>query len=555
MALALLFAALLVGSAYPLTTEDIDIIWTIPGDTAVEAFGLSLASGDVNGDGIPDIAVGSYVYCEESLPRPDRGRVDIYYGSHVGDSAPDLVLWSPWWSGSSAPQLVCGDLNGDGYADVVMAEDMADSGYGACTIWRGGSLMDTVPDCFIRSRSIWWLNGGFGRDISIGDVNGDDYDDLAVGAYRAAEQPGHQGAGRVYVFYGGPSFDSIPDVTLRGEHDGESEGFGIGVSAEGDFDHDGFDDLYIGAWQYGGFGGRGRVYVYYGGNSMDTSYDMAMLGEGPAQCLGFDKPGALSSQGSFDYAVEGNELWPHGIFNPGANCGKVYVHQGGRPMDSIPDVAIVGRMDSANLGYSAQSAGDATGDGNDDLAGGAPWLPPCASGGAYLWETDNCFDTVPDAWMTGEPNRLVGMRVCTAGDIDGDGRSEFLVSDYNCDPRQHVWVCKYTGVGLQEEEALRTRSGTALRAYPSPCRDQVWISCPPAAGENSTLRVCDVTGRVVRTQAVPQCESGRASPTVLWDLRDNAGRRVGQGVYVIELEQKGGNEPRRCSAKVIVERQ
>jgi hypothetical protein len=270
LTLAFLSLALLTVPVDALTTEDIDILWTIPGDTALRAFGASIASGDVNGDGVPDIVVASDAHCEESLPRPNRGIVNVYYGDHTGDSMPDLVLRSPTWKGANTPRLECGDLNGDGYSDVVMAEDMADSGYGACTVWMGGSFMDTVPDYFIRSRSIWWLNGGFGFDISIGDVNGDDHDDLAVGAYRAAEQPGHQGAGRVYVFYGGPDFDTLPDVTLKGEHDGESEGFGIGVSAEGDFDHDGFNDLYIGAWQYGGFNGSGRMYVYYGGNPMDT---------------------------------------------------------------------------------------------------------------------------------------------------------------------------------------------------------------------------------------------------------------------------------------------
>jgi hypothetical protein len=514
LALVLLPIVLLAGSAYALTTEDLDIIWAIPGDTAAEAFGVSLASGDVNGDGIPDIMAASYLYCEESLPRPDRGRIDVFYGSHVGDSAPDFTLWSRWWSGADVPQLACADLNGDGYADIVAAEDMADSGYGACTVWLGGDPVDTVPDYFIRSRSIWWLNGGFGRDVSVGDVDGDGCDDAVVGAYRAAEEPGHQGAGRVYVFSGGPSFDSIPDVILRGEHDGESEGFGIGVSAEGDFDHDGFHDLLIGAWQYGGFGGKGRVYVYCGGNPMDTSYDMAMSGESPAQCLGFDKPGALNSQGSFDYAVEGNELWPHGIFNPSANCGKVYVWQGGRPMDSIPDVELIGRMDTAELGRSAQASGDVTGDGNDDLVGGAPWTPPDGSGGAYLWETGDHFDTVPDAWMTGEPRRLVGMRVCTAGDIDGDGRSEFLVSNYLCEPRQHVWVCKYTGVGVQEEEGVGVNA-RPLRVWPSVVNRQLNL-----AGWNEAV-LLDASGRKVR------------------DLKEGANsvRGLAPGVYFVREAQ------------------
>jgi len=553
LALALLSVALLAAPAHALITENIDIIWTIPGDTALKMFGLSLASGDVNGDGVPDIGVASDTFDWDHAPDGYRGIVNVYYGDHVGDSVPDLVLRSPVWKGSGTPRLTCGDLNGDGYADVAVGEDCADDAYGICTIWMGGDPMDTVPDYIIRGEGVWWLNCFFGCDVSIGDVNGDSYDDLVVGAYCAVERPGDDQTGRVYVFYGGPGFDTIPDVILKGGHDGENEGFGIRVSAEGDFDHDGFHDLYIGAWQYGGFGGSGRVYVYYGGNPMDTSYDMAMSGEGVAHFLGFEKPGALNAKGSFDYAVEGNELWPHGAFNPGANCGKVYVHQGGRPMDSIPDVELIGRMDSANLGYSAQSAGDATGDGDDDLVAGAPYLPPRASGAAYLWETGTHFDTVPDAWMTGEPNRLVGMRVSTAGDVDGDGRAEFMVSSCTGDPPARVWVCKYTGSGVQEEEeAMRMRSGIALRAYPNPCHDQLWLSCPRAPGQDAALRICDVTGRVVRTLTFDRGKSTAASPTATWDLRDNAGRRVGQGIYLIQLEQHSGIAARRISTKVSI---
>jgi len=146
------------------------------------------------------------------------------------------------------------------------------------------------------------------------------------------------------------------------------------------------------------------------------------------------------------------------------------------------------------------------------------------------------------------------MRVRTAGDIDGDGRSEFLVASYTGDPPARVWVCKYTGVGVQEEEALPARSRPMLEAWPNPCHNQVRFFCPPAAA-NSALTVCDVTGRVVRTLTIGPGASSRAPQEVVWDLRDDAGKRVGQGVYVIEMEQGNGNTTRHCSAKVIVERQ
>lgn len=543
VSLALLAVALLAARALPLSTENLDIIWTIPSDTAsaCRSFGSSIAAGDLNGDGIPDIAVAWDAHIEESLPTPNRGMVNVYYGNNIGETIPDLVLRSPVWKGSNTPRLACGDLNGDGYADVAVSEEMADHAYGICTIWMGGDPMDTVPDYIIRGEGVWWLNCFFGCDVSIGDANGDSYDDLVVGAYCAVERPGDDQTGRVYVFYGGPGFDTIPDVTLKGGHDGENEGFGIRVSAEGDFDHDGFHDLYIGAWQYGS-DRRGRVYVYHGGNPMDTSYDMAMSGEGVAHFFGFEKPGALSAQGSFDYAVEGNELWPHGAYNPASNRGKVYVHQGGRPMDSIPDVELIGRMDSAELGYSAQSAGDATGDGNDDLVGGAPYLPPCGSGGAYLWETGSHFDTVPDAWMTGEPNRLVGMRVCTAGDIDGDGRSEFLVASCTGDPPARVWVCKYTGSGIEEEKPQPLAS-LRLDVAPNPARGGFSVRYEVTSPSRVSVGLYDVNGRLVRSLSEgfiapsryeAKLPSGVLPAGVYFCTLDNGAERISRKVVLTE---------------------
>jgi len=165
-------------------------------------------------------------------------------------------------------------------------------------------------------------------------------------------------------------------------------------------------------------------------------------------------------------------------------------------MDSIPDISLMGPQD-CDLGVSAQSAGDATGDGNDDLVAGAPSVhPPSTAGAAYLWETGAHFDTVPDAWMLGESEwQLVGFRTSTAGDLDGDGRSEFMVSNYPSDEPTYVWVCKYTGSGVEETPNADVR--TMNRAPTIACG----VLLLPEGVSGERLAVCahllDVSGREV----------------------------------------------------------
>jgi hypothetical protein len=472
---ALLVLVALSARAYSVTTQNLDIIWTIPGDTSLEEYGMSLASGDLNGDGIPDIVVAADTYATDSEGFYYRGIIDIYYGNHVGDTLPDIRLRSPDTAGAGRVMLACGDLNGDGYADVVAGEVNA----GICTVWLGGDSMDTVPDVIIHGESVWWLNSYFACDVSTGDVNGDGYADLAIGASYTAERPGRFGTGRVYVFNGGPGFDTTPDVTISGGHDSTYEQFGTTLSAEGDFDQDGCNDLYIGALLYPG---GGRVYAYYGGNPMDTSYDMAMSGGG--LMFGMTKPGFLKTNGSFDYGVEGAVF-----IEPG---GMVYVHEGGRPMDSVPDVSIP-HADPGEFGTAAQSAGDVSGDGEDDLIVGAPYAePPAGAGAAYLFQTGTHFDTVPDAWILGdEVGQHVGQDVCSCGDLDGDGLSEFMVSNATTIPRAYIWVCKCTGLGVQEEEAIVVRRGSGLRVWPGVVNRQLNL----AGCERAVL--LDASGRKV----------------------------------------------------------
>src|SRR5690606_92605 len=101
---------------------------------------------------------------------------------------------------------------------------------------------------------------------SAGDVNGDGFSDIIVGApYNDA---GGISAGRAYIYYGGTTMDNVADVSFTGE--AENNEFGVSVSSAGDVNGDGYSDVIIGA-RYNDAGGgiAGRAYIYYGGTNMD----------------------------------------------------------------------------------------------------------------------------------------------------------------------------------------------------------------------------------------------------------------------------------------------
>lgn len=159
------------------------------------------------------------------------------------------------FGGSVAP---AGDVNGDGYPDVVVGASTANGNTGAVYIYFGGPVMHATPDVILTGEA---SGDRFGISISTaGDVNGDGYPDLIVGADAHLN-------GRAYIFYGGPGLVSkgavSADVILTGETSGG--GFGISVAAAGDVNGDGRPDVIVGANLYPSTFFIGRAYVFFGG--------------------------------------------------------------------------------------------------------------------------------------------------------------------------------------------------------------------------------------------------------------------------------------------------
>jgi len=375
-----------------------------------ENMGTSVAgAGDVNGDGYPDVIVGA-PQDASGLP----GKAYVFYGGPNADNVPDLVLngvANQDAFGSCVSSA--GDLNRDGYADVMVGAPHNDAGAsngGRVYIYFGGPSPDNVPDLVLTGL---WTSGYFGQSLaSVGDVNADGYDDVLIGA------PGESTTGRAFLLFGGATPDAIPDVTLSG--DGGSQ-FGSSVAAAGDVNGDGVRDFLVCAPNFSTTDGTlGKVWLYYGtaGAGLSTA-DVVWIG---TTTSGINRAAAsdMNGDGFSDIAISA----------PGTNNkGIVSLYFGGPAIDASADVIFTGITSNGFFGQTVAPAGDVNGDGFGDLlvstendgTGGI------AAGSGFVFFGGPLAGGSGDLTFTGFEGERLGVSAAGVGDFDGDGLDDFVL--------------------------------------------------------------------------------------------------------------------------------
>ncbi|MEM1057474.1 MAG: integrin alpha, partial [Bacteroidota bacterium] len=396
-----------------------DLILT--GETSGDNFGAAVASaGDVNGDGYDDVIVGA----PESNGRGlNAGRAYVYFGGPTADAIADVIIAGSFLDQLGTSVSGAGDVNGDGFADVIVGvpfDDVGASNSGRARVYFGGPSMDAFADLTLTGTT---ENGNLGASVSgAGDVNGDGFADVIVGETGG----GTTNEGRAYVFFGGSSADAVADLTLVGESMGDL--FGESVSGAGDMNGDGFTDVIVGARNNdAGAGNAGRAYVFFGGTAPDAIADLVLTGTGTTDQLGDSVSGAGDVNGdSYDDVIIGVPFDDDG----GINSGGAHVYFGGPVPDAVADLVLTGVADFDDFGVAVAGAGDLDGDGLADLAIGAPEADPngASSGAAYVFSNANSGAGIAE-WEAfgGASGDRFGAAVASAGDVNGDGYDDVIV--------------------------------------------------------------------------------------------------------------------------------
>ncbi|MBL0108688.1 MAG: FG-GAP repeat protein [Ignavibacteria bacterium] len=283
------------------------------------------------------------------------GRAYIFFGGAIINNSVDVILTGGAVSNYFGISVSsAGDVNSDGYDDVIVGAYGYNSFTGRAYIYFGGASMNSVADVIMTGE---FTGHNFGSSVSgAGDANNDGFSDVIIGAYGS-----NSNTGKAYVFYGGVSMNNIADVTFTGET--SQSYFGSSVSGAGDVNGDGYHDVIIGAYGYNS--DIGKAYIYFGGALMDNIADVNMFGGAIVDFFGasVSNAGDVNDDGYSDVIV--------GAYGSNSNTGRAYIFYGSASMNGVADVTMTGETTNNVFGYSVSEAGDVNGDGFADVYVGA----------------------------------------------------------------------------------------------------------------------------------------------------------------------------------------
>ena len=332
-----------------------------------ERFGQAFASaGDVNGDGFGDFMVTGW----------GANKVYVYHGGPSGISLTPSVVLQRSDGGDSAfgfSLSSAGDVDGDGYGDVVIGAMFyldSKTREGRAYVMRGGphglaSTVATIIDS--REPSSWFGSAAAG----LGDVNADGYGDFAIGAKFGD-------TGHAYVFLGGPTgVPTAPAISITGS---ANSGLGASIAGAGDVNGDGLADLIVGTEPIAIADASALVFLGNAkGVDVTAPVHLHPTGKGTARVAG---AGDVDGDGFADVIV-------------GAYAARTIGLYTGSAVGVTPSRSTIMSESANGFGYSLARLGDVDGDGLGDIVVGTSTSTIFESGSAFVYSGRSPATSLP----------------------------------------------------------------------------------------------------------------------------------------------------------------
>jgi len=463
-----------------------DLTFKIGGRNA--EFGNSITAGDLNNDGFKDIIVGAVLF-ENGTESGYYGRVFVYLGSENSDNEPDLVLYTMEDAFYGFTIAANGDINNDGFDDLIISAIL--NNY----VFLGSQTLDTQADLIIP-------NDDFNSDILIsyiGDFNGDNFDDFAIGNSQF-----NNNSGSTSIFLGNAIPDNISDLNLIGNTDSD---FGRSVSSAGDVNNDGFDDLIIGA-NY-----EGKAYILLGSASPDNIIDITLGNQIPYFGISVSSAGDVNNDG-FDDILVGSFLEK-----------KAYLYLGGNQMDNIEDLVLTSDDPISEYGFTVAKIGDVNADNFDDFVVSCYYNnSETYNGFADIYFGANDLNDISKISKNGINDEGFGSSVFGLGDINNDTYDDFIIGAPSYGKNGAVYL-------FNGSSTISNIKNTDLNFefYPNPSNGIVNLNTNI---EINKIIVYDLTGKIVE-----QINNYSNSSIDLSNLK--------AGIYIINFQSENQNIKRK----------